>query len=881
MVRWLFSTNAKDIGTCAVRVELCALSIKRYILLNIRGCIIIIQCLSRSIGLLGANNPSRVIADGPRKYGVRRPGFDILFREPWQDYAKKLEFERTTYGLLSIMLLLLSRISRVVSGKLKSPIGSTDGWSSPEATSHPSEESVTDTHAQESKPGNTSSSGPNPKDENGINSEPSDQSASNGPKSITRRQSSRSSPRPKGSDTKAKGNREQDLIDSPGSRKTISNENLRTLVQTQLDTYKDPKDLYNGIIHILGDPHFLQSCYILIKSKPGNMSRGLTNQTLDGINFKWFEKTALELKSGAFQFKPARRVLIPKPGKAEKRPLGVGNPREKIIQKALTVILEAIFEPEFLDCSHGFRPFRSTHSALKQLYFRAHHYTWVIQGDISKCFDRIPHDVVMRCLRERIKCDKFLTIVRKSLKAGYLDPETNRITKPDIGTPQGSVLSPLLSNIVLHQFDKFMMKELIPSYHKGGRRRTNPAYNKFWSARYKSTNEVGKAEALRQMTLTPRMDPQDPNFRRMLYVRYADDFVILTEGPKSDTSHIKTKVKEFLDATCGLELNEEKTIITHGTEGFNFLGANINKLKLVGYRMKTKTSKGNPITMRANIRARINAPIPELIKKLIKAGIAKRDSHNKVVASPLTALVNLDHATILQFYNARINGIESYYTFASNRTRCKDIIWLLRHSCAKTLARKYKLKSSRQVFKKFGTFLKDPETYMKLKYQKSLAVIHKFNHGMSLLPPLKEITKSWFGRLTETNIFKECLICGTTNKVQMHHIRAVKDVRMKIRTGTSTFEEREGGFLRKQIPLCSYHHNLYHKGELFGYEMSAIKGYSENNPKGLITFGPKDPKNTSKQPKVVSTNKQQNTPSERTTPHKGKKVTISINPYMY
>ena len=368
--------------------------------------------------------------------------------------------------------------------------------------------------------------------------------------------------------------------------------------------------------------------------------------------------------------------MIPKPGKKGERPLGVGAPREKIVQKGLQIILEAIYEPLFLDCSHGFRPERSTHSALKPLYLRAHHYSWVVQGDISKCFDKIPHDNIMKLLKEKIVCDRTLELIRKALVVGYLDPKTKRITKTDIGTPQGSVLSPLLANIVLHELDKFLHDELMPQYNRGKRRRTNPTYNTLTHIRHTkigSTPEE-RENALKMMMLIPRMDTKDPNYRRSLYIRYADDFVYLLEGPIAEAKTIKEEIKNALHKLTGLELNDEKTLITHINDGFHFLGAYVKGLKRVGYMMKTTTTKGNVIRMRANVRARINMPTAKLIEKLVTNGFARKNREGQVLARPLTKLVNLDHSTIVQFFNSKVYGLLNYYTFAANRIETQNLI---------------------------------------------------------------------------------------------------------------------------------------------------------------------------------------------------------------
>lgn len=289
----------------------------------------------------------------------------------------------------------------------------------------------------------------------------------------------------------------------------------------------------------------------------------------------------------------------------------------------------------------------------------------------------IPHHVIMNILNKKIVCDRFLALINKALKVGYIDPDTKRVQISKIGTPQGSVLSPLLANIVLHELDKYLIDELIPENTKGVRRRTNSEYNAIAYARdpknSKSTAEE-RLEALRLMRKTPIMDTRDPNFRRSMYIRYADDFVYLFEGPKEEAMIIRDRMKKFLIENTGLELNVEKTVVSHLNEGFHFLGAQIKTSKNVDFRMKTRTTNGTPITMRAHVRARVNMPTKQLIEKLIKAGLAHRNHLNKILAKPLTKLVNLDHTTIVQFYNSKIQGLLNYYSFAGNRIETQNLI---------------------------------------------------------------------------------------------------------------------------------------------------------------------------------------------------------------
>ena len=787
--------------------------------------IILTIYLLYSIGRVKANNLYSVKADVERKIDTGQPSFNCLIKRFWQGYAKKLDTYRSPW----VGLFPLSWISRETISNLQATGGRSDFGSCLIAEGHSNEES-SNTCAQEPKSENPVLN----TERNNTIKELSDLSAST-PKGKRRRSphSSRDQKNPK--PRKMKGDSERSQTTKQGSRNKISSPNLRMFVLHRLEQYKNKDGKYSGIIRILADAGFLQYCYMLIKGIPGNMSPGTTEETLDGLSYQWFVNVANDLKIGRFRFTPVRRVLIPKPGKREKRPLGVGSPREKIVQKGLQIILEAIYENMFLDCSHGFRPNRSTHSALKPLYLKGHQFKWVIQGDISKCFDTIPHDVIINLIKRQISCDRIIDLLHKAITVGYLNPRSKKLTKSTIGTPQGSVLSPLLANVVLHELDKYIMTILIPEYHKGKRRSTNPEYNRLSHIRHtkKDATTIEKENALIEMLKIPRMDINDPNYRRSMYIRYADDFVYLFEGPISEAKVIKEKIKEALLELTGLELNDAKTLITHSNKGFSFLGAHVKTLKRVGFMMKTKTVKGKPITMRSNVRARLNMPTKTLIEKLIKNKFARRNHIGKILAAPQTNLVNLDHSTIIQFYNSKIQGILNYYTFAANRIEIQNLIWIFRQSLAKTLARKLKLKSMRQAFKKYGPLLKDPFTDLKLLVPKSLPTIHKYNVKENMGLPSDIIEQTWYGRLTSTNLFKQCAICNTSANIQMHHLRSVKDVRAGMANHRSSFKEWIGASLRKQIPLCQYHHSLYHQGKLLNHELNLISKYSHNMTKDM------------------------------------------------
>lgn len=572
------------------------------------------------------------------------------------------------------------------------------------------------------------------------------------------------------------------------------------------------------LVKLLSEPFYLVKCYEAIRGKPGNMTRGSGPETLDGINIRWFEETARLIKENRFNFGSSRRVEIPKPGSNKTRPLTIASPRDKIVQKAIQLILEAMWEKIFLHTSHGFRPGRSVHTALKELYTKGQSYSWVIQGDISKCFDRIPHRIVIDSLKKQIADVAFLNLITNFLTAGHIDPKT--LVKSNIGIPQGGVLSPILSNIVLHKFDEFM-DHYISKFNKGTKRKHNPEYQQLQKQRKEAKTMTEKLRFLQLMI--PSGKPIDPSFKRMMYVRYADDFVILIIGSKDDATITKARAKDVLNRLCGAELNEEKTLVTHTEEGFKFLGANIRKL---GKNTQKLGSTGKGALERAFVRRLlISAPMQKIIDNLTKAKMIRINQHKECVPISCTQLTNLSHYEILQAYNHKINGITNFYSFASNYSKLGTLIWYLRLSCALTLARKNKLGTARQAFLKYGSYLADPDTDRKLIVPKSMKVTHKFQ-TKELPDPEIYSNIRWATKLTETAFGKKCVLCDSTTNLEMHHVRGVAEVRVKMRTGNSTYAQWVGAMKRKQIPLCQYHHSQYHRGGLTPFDISRIRRWT-------------------------------------------------------
>lgn len=503
---------------------------------------------------------------------------------------------------------------------------------------------------------------------------------------------------------------------------------LTAILINELKAYENDKNIYKNLKGILKNPYFWIAAYNSINKKPDNMTKGTDGLTLDGITFSYFEKLTSDIISGKYQPIPIKRVNIPK-SNVKMRSLGISNSRDKIVQAGLASILEAIWEPKFLNTSYGFRPNKSTHTALKDLYLAGSRYKWVIQGNITKCFDSIPHDKLMNFIHEHIKCHLTTALLYKTIRVG-IKMDNGSISTSKIGTPQGSVLSPILCNIVLHAFDKYL--EILKSnYETGDHRNKNPKYYYLKNRRVKALQR-GNNEKARYNLIKMRTVPNgNPNYRRLRYLRYADDFVVLVIGSYADCCKLKDEMKTFLINNCGLELNDSKTKINLLTKYWDFLGVTLRKPKRAGLMVPTKHSTKKGLTTVANTRMNLFVPTEKLKKTLLEAKIVTRNKLGELRPNAQTHLINLSHFEIVKFYNKKINGILNYYTFVTNRYKLGYIIWCLQVSCALTLSRKFKINSLPKTFQKFGRFLTDPDTDIKLNLPKDYKVKHQFNSNNS------------------------------------------------------------------------------------------------------------------------------------------------------
>jgi group II intron reverse transcriptase/maturase len=327
------------------------------------------------------------------------------------------------------------------------------------------------------------------------------------------------------------------------------------------------------VYKLLFNRNLYLEAYGKIYRNTGAMTHGVTDETADGMSLEKIDAIIEALRYERYQWLPTRRVYIPKKN-GKKRPLGMPVWSDKLVQEVVRTLLNAYYEPQFSDHSHGFRSKRGCHSALREIYHRWTGTTWFIEGDISQCFDNLDHELLLKTLEESIHDTRFIKLMRKLLNAGYMEDWTFHRTLS--GVPQGGIVSPLFSNILLDKLDKFVETVLIPRYTRGHSRSANPHYCTLsrLSGYYRQKGNIEKAETLRSKAQTlPSVMTDDPNYRRLSYVRYADDFLLGFTGPRSEAEEIKQLLREFLREQLKLDLSEEKTLITHArSEAARFLG---------------------------------------------------------------------------------------------------------------------------------------------------------------------------------------------------------------------------------------------------------------------------------------------------------------------
>jgi group II intron reverse transcriptase/maturase len=420
----------------------------------------------------------------------------------------------------------------------------------------------------------------------------------------------------------------------------------------------------------LFNPGLYLLAYGRVYANHGAMTPGADGETADGMSPARIGRITDALRHERYRFQPVKRIYIPKKS-GKKRPLGLPSWSDKVVGEVIRLLLEAYYEPQFSDLSHGFRPGRGCHTALSKVADTWTGTTWFIEGDISDCFGSLDHEVLLSALAENIHDNRFLRLIKQMLQAGYLEDWVWNATLS--GAPQGGVVSPVLSNIYLDRLDKFAETVLIPEYTRGAGRAFNPAYARVISA-IKRARKRGDRAAIRRLRKQrrgmPTGNPRDPGFRRLRYARYADDHLLGFTGPRAEAEQIKTRLAQFLRDDLKLELNQDKTLITHARTGAAIF---------LGYKITVQHSLDRP-----HVNGVVRLCVPQAV---VKAKCAPYLRHGKPVHRP--GLMNRDDRTVIGTYGAEYRGLVQYYLLASDVWRFNRLEWAAGTSMLKTLATRH------------------------------------------------------------------------------------------------------------------------------------------------------------------------------------------------
>lgn len=586
---------------------------------------------------------------------------------------------------------------------------------------------------------------------------------------------------------------------------------------------KDSSYKFERLYRILFNEELFYVAYQKIASNGGSTTKGSDGRSIDEMSLARIETLIASLKDESYQPHPSRRVHIPKKN-GKTRPLGIPAFEDKLVQEVVRMILEAIYEGHFETTSHGFRPKRSCHTALLHIQKTFSGAKWFIEGDIKGFFDNIDHDVLVGILRERISDDRFIRLIWKFLKAGYVEDWTFHNTYS--GMPQGGIVSPILANIYLDKLDKYV-KEYIRHFDMGTKRRPGKESNDLANERKRTVRKlkkikdgtekaalVARLKAIEQERAAfPSGDEMDGSYRRLKYIRYADDFILGVIGSKEDALRIKEDIKSFLSESLALELSEEKTLITHTGKSAKFLGYEITVTRNNHQRRDVQ----GRLRRTYGKRVRLNVSMATLRDKLLEYGAMEIKLRNgKEVWKPKcrSGLIFNDDLEILDRYNRETVGFCNYYLIANNCVVLHNFRYIMEYSMYKTFAGKYR-STVRKINKKYRcnklfTVKYEQQgviksrTFYKTSFKRRTTA---FNGSCDIEPySIADVSRT---NLTDRLKAEKCELCGATGKLIMHHVRNLKDLK-----GKESWKRLMSARKRKTIALCPSCHRLRHLGKV-------------------------------------------------------------------
>lgn len=646
---------------------------------------------------------------------------------------------------------------------------------------------------------------------------------------------------------------------------------------------QEPKtSKFNNLYNLLYKEDFIFQALQKIQKNKGASTPGVDKENLDRFNKQDIKSIIFDLKNKKFRFQPVNRIYIPKPGKKTKRPLGIPTFRDRIVQEMIRSILESIYEPVFEDLDQntnfGFRPNKSTHDAMDVLDKKAKGTEWAIEGDIEKAYDTVNHKKLMEILKEKIEDKKFLRLIYQGLKAGIL--EKGKYEHSLIGTPQGGIASPILFNIYMRKFDEFINTEIKKYFDERNtnekrkyikktteystvaqrvyrarkklgeiiKKHRNLAF-KFWPEsefkEYEKTRKDLKIAHRRQISI--KVEDPSKKTLRFVFVRYADDWIFVTNLNKESTIEIKNRIQEFLLNELKLNLSLEKTKITHlKNDTAKFLGFRFSYFckgtkftTAAGEKKETKKHNKMSVIRRYRTPQKVREHIKRTTGWRLKFGIDKERILNRLISNnfmnkktrrgirkPPWVVLNMQ--TIIDKYNYMIRGITTYYAPIVGRGELNEIIYILTYSCYHTLANKFRI-SIRKLIKKHGKKMKtkiiNKETGKIIKTRELIDYIslynkiedkynkEKVNELCKDQDPLQIRNINW---RTPYKMDRYCVICGSDKQVESHHVRHVR------KGNVIGFTKIMSNLNRKTIMCCKVCHQKIHKGLYDGISLSDL-----------------------------------------------------------
>jgi group II intron reverse transcriptase/maturase len=600
----------------------------------------------------------------------------------------------------------------------------------------------------------------------------------------------------------------------------------------------------NGLFRLMKSPLLWERAYQKIASNKGAMTPGVDGATFDGYSPEKIASIISRLADGTYRPQPVRRVYIPK-ANGKKRPLGVPTTEDKLVQEVVRSLLEQIYEPMFSEHSHGFRPARSCHTALESIRSVWTGVKWLVEVDVVGYFDNIDHDILMTLLQKRIVDKRFLALIRGMLKAGYIEDWAYH--KTHSGTPQGGVISPILANIYLHELDMFM-QEKMKGFDKGkhrspsveGRRimnrlvRLRKRVDQLRAEGHGDTpeitsmlDEIGRLKAER--TTVPASNAFDPNYKRLRYCRYADDFLIGVIGSKAEARQVMAEVKQFLTESLKLAASDEKSGIRKASDGARFLGYVV--CTFTNTNAHKASFAGRP-TVRRGLADRLQLHVPRdrVVRFVNSKGWGDYDAFRPRQRPALTLASDVE---IVLAYNAELRGFANYYALADDvKRKLNKAGYMALMSCVKTIAAKHK--SSKRIICR--QLRQGQDFYIRFKVGDEARTIKLWQ-----LKDLRRTTRTWgaidllpfpqfvFSRteLVERLNARECERCGATDiPCEVHHVRKVGEMQY---ADLPTY--MRSARLSKRAVLCqACHHDVHaqqerqRKGERSCGEPDALKG---------------------------------------------------------